>query len=75
MPSPNSIVSSMIFMQLTNNSLGEVTENLSNLVNQSVESLVEQSTNNLDDISNTFMNVADYLNTSKVTINESVSGL
>ena len=62
-----------MILQLTNNSLGETAKNLSKLVRESVESLVDQSTSNLNGISSTFANVANYVNTSNATIEESVS--
>lgn len=62
-----------MILQLTNNSLGETAKNLSKLVRESVESLVDQSTSNLNGISSTFANVANYVNTSNAMIEESVS--
>ena len=60
-------------MQLTNSTLEKTADMLSKLVEESLNNLAEQSTENMNEISNALINVANYVNTSKPTINETVS--
>lgn len=60
-------------MQLTNNTLEKTADTLSKLVEESLNNQVEQSMENMNEISNAFVNMANYVNTSKAQINESVS--
>ena len=46
---------------------------LSKLVEESLNNRMEQSTGNMNDISNTLINIANYVNTSKAMLNETVS--
>ena len=60
-------------MQLTNSTLERTAGMLSKLVEESLNNQTEQSTGNMNDISNTLINIANYVNTSKAMINETVS--
>ena len=60
-------------MQLTNSILERTAGMLSKLVEESLNNRTEQSTGNMNDISNTLINIANYVNTSKAMINETVS--
>lgn len=60
-------------MQLTNSTLEKIADMLSKLVEESLSNRAEQSTENMNEISNALVNVANYVNTSKPMINETVS--
>ena len=67
------IALSLLFHQLTNDSLEQTARSLSDLVQQSVISSVEQNIENLNAISNVLANVANYVNRSNAIITETVS--
>jgi hypothetical protein len=48
---------------------------LSKLVTESLNNRTEQSMDNMNEISNALINIANYVNTSKATINETVRQL
>ena len=58
---------------MTNETLGEIVEMLSNITNTSVESSIEQSMENLDQIANTLANVATFVNQSDEEIDVMVA--
>ena len=60
-------------MQLTNETLEQTVELLTNLVQMTEVSPVEQNTGNLNDIANTLANVANFVDEADVEVNETVS--
>ena len=60
-------------MQLTNETLEQTVESLTNLVQMTEVSPVEQNTGNLNDIANTLANVANFVDEADVEVNETVS--
>lgn len=60
-------------MQLTNETLEQTVELLTNLVQMTEISPVEQNTGNLNDIASTLANVANFVDEADVEVNETVS--
>ena len=60
-------------MQLTNETLEQTVELLTNLVQMTEVSPVEQNTGNLNDIASTLANVANFVDEADVEVNETVS--